>query len=149
MFAGGAGIFGAIGDGFVAGHSLEVGGNGSGVRIEVTNPDAVPLQIERARSGTNLWAPLDATSTEGGVYETVWANGFIYRVRQTLDSTTGIVLFATNNLQINNNEGMGGFVTQQNNSALATLAQLQQLNSTLTTEIDLLKEQQNFLKTDW
>lgn len=137
LFAGGAGIFGAIGDGFQPGNSLEVSGNGSAVRIEVSNVDAVPLHVERARAGTNLWSPLDQESTEEGVFEAIWAIGFLYRIRQMSASPNGVIVFVVNNTQLQiNNGSVGGFVPQENSPA--TLAQLQ----LLTEEIETIKSQQ-------
>ena len=112
-------------------------GNGSAVRIEVSNVDAVPLHVERARAGTNLWSPLDQESTEEGVFDAIWAIGFLYRIRQMSTSPNGVVVFVVNNTQLQiNNGSVGGFVPQENSPA--TLAQLQ----LLTEEVEIIKSQQ-------
>lgn len=112
LFAGGAGILGAIGDGFQPGNSLEVRGDGTTVQIEVVNPDGVDLQIERARAGTNLWTLIDEPTNETErTLLTTWMPDFIYRFRQFSASTSGARVFVTNEIptQVNNGSS-GGFV---------------------------------------
>ena len=112
LFAGGAGILGAIGDGFEPGHSLEVKGDGTTVQIEVVNPDGVDLQIERARAGTNLWTLLDEPTNEiERTLLTTWMPDFIYRFRQFSASTLGVRVFVTNDIPtLVSNGSTGGFV---------------------------------------
>jgi len=112
LFTGGAGIFGAVGNGHEPGHSLEVRGNGSTVQVEVVNPGEAELQIERARAGTNMWTPIDEPTTViMQSFLTVWVPEFIYRVRQLTASPEKVRLFVTNDVpaQINNGSS-GGFI---------------------------------------
>ena len=112
LFAGGAGILGAVGNGFEPGHSLEVKGDGTTVQIEVVNPDGVGLQIERARAGTNLWTLIDEPTNETErTLLTTWMPDFIYRFRQFSASASGVRVFVTNDIPTQASNGStGGFV---------------------------------------